>query len=229
MHEPQEWVRPLRLYAHGIGRPARTGKEWRPQRLRRTFPLRGFVNLMEKIRVRRYLLAVVDFCQRSAFMTTTAYLTLKGQRQGDILGSVTLPNHENSILVHFYTTEIDSTRDPASGAPIGTWVHNPVVILKELDASSPLLWTSFTGNEIFVTWALAFWASSQDANGAATETQIYTIRLTNASISSIREFLPDSRDAATPDYPVQQQISFTYQKIEWIWTDGEVTAENSWQ
>ena len=162
-------------------------------------------------------------------MATTAYLTLKGQRQGDILGSVTLPNHENSILVHSYTTEIDSGRDPGSGLATGTWVHNPVVILKELDASSPLLWTALTGNETFVTWALAFFTSAQDANGAATETQIYTIRLTNASISSIREFLPDSRDAATPNYPVQQEITFTYQKIEWIWTEGEVTAEDSWQ
>jgi type VI secretion system secreted protein Hcp len=162
-------------------------------------------------------------------MATTAYLTLKGQRQGDSLGSVTLPNHESSILVHSYTTEIDSTRDPASGISTGKWVHNPVVILKELDASSPLLWTALAGNETFVNWALAFFTTAQDENGAATETQIYTIRLTNASISSIQEFLPDSRDAATPNYPVQQQISFTYQKIEWIWTEGEVTAEDSWQ
>ena len=162
-------------------------------------------------------------------MATTAYLTLKGQRQGDIPGSVTLPNHVGSILVHSYTTEIDSTRDPASGISTGKWVHNPVVILKELDASSPLLWTALAGNETFVNWALAFFTTAQDENGAATETQIYTIRLTNASISSIQEFLPDSRDAATPNYPVQQQISFTYQKIEWIWTEGEVTAEDSWQ
>jgi type VI secretion system secreted protein Hcp len=162
-------------------------------------------------------------------MATTAYLTLKGQRQGDILGSVTLPNHENSILVHSYTTEIDSPRDPGSGQALGKFVHNPVVILKELDASSPLLWTALVGFETFVTWALAFFTTAQDANGVATETQIYTIRLTNASISSIREFLPDSRDAATPNYPVQQEITFYYQKIEWIWTNGEVTAEDSWQ
>jgi type VI secretion system secreted protein Hcp len=162
-------------------------------------------------------------------MAITAYLTLTGQRQGPIPGSVTLPGHENSILVHTYSIEIDSLFDPASGQALGRSTHTPIVILKELDASSPLLWSACAGNETLVSWALAFWSAAQDANGAAVENQIYTIRLTNARISSIREFLPDSRDAATTNYPVQQEVSFTYQKIEWIWTAGEVTSEDSWQ
>src|SRR5271170_8515231 len=122
-------------------------------------------------------------------MALNAYLTLKGQKQGDIQGGVTQKGREHSILVHSFSHEIISPRDPASGLPTGKREHHPVHILKEIDQSSPPLWTALVNNENLVTWQLKFWAPS--ATGV--ETQIYTITLTNASIASIPSTCPTTK------------------------------------
>ena len=160
-------------------------------------------------------------------MAVNAYLTIKGQRQGTIPGPVTDKGRENSIEIHSFSNQIVSPRDPASGLPTGQRVHQPLSIVKEIDQTSTALRSAFTGNENLVDWALQFWTVSPVDPVMDSET--YTIRLTNASIASIREFMIDSEDVANNGLPLREEVTFTYQKIEWIWTDGETSAEDAWQ
>ena len=48
-------------------------------------------------------------------MALNAYLTLKGQKQGDIHGSVVQKGREGSIMVIAVDHQVMSPRDPASG------------------------------------------------------------------------------------------------------------------
>jgi type VI secretion system secreted protein Hcp len=158
-------------------------------------------------------------------MALNAYLTLAGQKQGQINGSVTQKGRENSILVHSFNNQITSPRDPATGLPTGKKQHQPISILKEIDKSSPLLWNALVNNENLTTWILRFWATA--ANGV--EQQIYTITLTNASIASITESMLDNEIPANATLPLREEVSFTYQKITWTWTEGGITAQDDWQ
>ncbi len=158
-------------------------------------------------------------------MALNAYLTLKGQKQGDIHGGVTQKGREGSILVHSFSQEILKPLDPTSGLPTGKRQHQPVHIVKEIDQSSPLLWTALVNNEVLVSWQLKFWAP--DAQGL--ETQIYTITLTNATIPSILEYMPDNTDPAKTKLPLLEDLTFTYQKVEWVWTKGTITAGDDWE
>ena len=160
-------------------------------------------------------------------MSISAFLTLKGQKQGDIRGSVTQHGRENSILVHSVKHEIVSPRDPASGLPTGRRQHQPLTLLKEVDRSSPLLWRALVTNEVLVAWELRFWQPVSGTAGA--ERQFYTLRLTNATITSIRAFMTDNEDLTRANLPLREEVSFTYQKVEWVWTDGNVSASDSWQ
>jgi type VI secretion system secreted protein Hcp len=99
--------------------------------------------------------------------------------------------------------------------------------LKEIDVASTALRNAFVNNENLTSWALQFWTVG--AVDPVMDTEAYTIRLTNASIASIREFLVASEDPANNGLPLREEITFTYQKIEWIWTDGETTAEDDWE
>src|SRR5205814_6325057 len=90
-------------------------------------------------------------------MALNAYLKLKGQKQGEIKGSVTQKGREDKIMVIAVSHEIVSPRDPASGLPTGKRMHKPFVITKELDKSSPLLYSVLTNNENIPTWQLEFW------------------------------------------------------------------------
>ena len=158
-------------------------------------------------------------------MALNAYLILKGQQQGDIHGGVTQKGREGSILVHSFSHEIISPRDAVTGLPTGKRQHEPMQILKEIDQSSPLLWTALVNNENLVTWQLKFWATAK----TGVQTQIYTITLTNASIASMHEYMPDNDDPAKAKLPLLEEVTFTYQKIEWVWTKGGITAQDDWE
>jgi type VI secretion system secreted protein Hcp len=166
-------------------------------------------------------------------MALNAYLTLKGQKQGQINGSVTVKGRENSIEVHSFTDEIVSPRDATTGLPTGKRQHEPIVIVKVLDKSTPLLWNALVSNENLTQWVLQVYAAQPAgvgvASGAGAEMMIYTITLTNATISSIRQYMSDNEIASNTSLPVREEISFTYQKITWTWTQGNITASDDWE
>ncbi len=163
-------------------------------------------------------------------MALNAFLTLKGQKQGLIKGSVTQKGREDSIAVHAFDHEVISPRDPASGLPTGKRMHKPFAITKDVDKSSPLLWNALVNNETLTSWTLQCWAPAPPTpSAAASERQSYTITLTNASIASIHEAMPDNQNPAMQNLPLREEIAFTYQKIVWTWVDGGITAEDDWE
>lgn len=158
-------------------------------------------------------------------MPLNAYLTLKGQKQGAFNGPVTQKGREGSILVHSFSNEILSPRDPQSGLPTGKRTHKPIHILKEVDKTSPQFWSALVDNENLTEWVLRFWSTT--ANGV--EKQTYTIELVNASIASVREYMPDNEDPTKANLPLLEEVSFVYQKIEWTWMDPTVSASDDWE
>src|SRR6185436_12501865 len=113
-------------------------------------------------------------------MALNAYLKLKGQKTGEIKGSVTQKGREGKIMVIAVSHEIVSPRDPASGLPTGKRMHKPFVITKELDKSSPLLYKALCTNENITEFELQFFAPKAGGAGVGTEYNNYTVKLTNA-------------------------------------------------
>jgi type VI secretion system secreted protein Hcp len=157
-------------------------------------------------------------------MALNAYLRMKGQKSGEIKGSVTQKGRENSILVFAVEHSIQSPRDAASGLPTGKRMHHPIVITKPVDRSSPLLYQMLVTNENIATWELQFWRPS--ATGI--EEQDYTVKLTNASIASINFHAPNTQDPTLAKFVDYEEIAFTYQKIQWTWVSGGITAQDDW-
>ena len=153
-------------------------------------------------------------------MALNAYLILKGQKQGEIHGSVTQKGRENSILVHAFNHEVVSPRDAASGLPTESKrQHMPITIIKEIDKSSPLLWSALVNNENLTQWELRFWNPQTAATaGTSTEVQIYTIKLTNANISSIREFMAENEIRGQHGAAVTGR-DFVYLPVDYLGVD----------
>jgi len=158
-------------------------------------------------------------------MALNQYLKLKGQKQGEIKGSVTQKGREGKIMVIAVSHEIVCPRDPASGLPTGKRMHKPFIITKELDKSTPLLYNVLVNNENIQEWELQFWQPS--ATGA--EKQHYTVKLTNANIASIHFRSLNNKNPELMKYAEFEEIAFTYQKIEWTWVDGGITAMDDWE
>jgi type VI secretion system secreted protein Hcp len=162
----------------------------------------------------------------SAEAALNAYLTLKGQKQGQLKGGVIQKGRENSLRVLAVSHSIVSPRDQASGQATGKRQHKPMVVRVELDRAAPLLHQALVSNESFSELTLRFWAPQvgKVGAGAGAETNTYTVRLTNAALSEIKTI-----HAEDPKVPDTIELSFTYQKIEWIWNDGGITATDDWE
>jgi type VI secretion system secreted protein Hcp len=154
-----------------------------------------------------------------------AYLRLAGQKSGKIQGSVLVKGREGTIAVIAMSHEILSPRDPASGLPTGKRQHRPLTITKELDRSTPILRSALTFNETLTSFELLFYNTGLKTG---IETQYFTIKLTNASIASIDMQMPNNRHADLASLETFEDVTFTYQKIEWDWMDPPVTAMDDW-
>ena len=158
-------------------------------------------------------------------MALNAYLKMKGQKSGEIKGSITQKGREGKIAVIAVSHDIVSPRDAASGLPTGKRMHKPFVITKELDKSTPLLYNILVNNENVPEWELQFWQPSQ--TGA--EKQHFTVKLLNANIASIAFRLANNKHPDLMKFAEYEEIAFTYQKIEWTWMDGGITAMDDWE
>jgi type VI secretion system secreted protein Hcp len=159
-------------------------------------------------------------------MALNAFLTLVGKKQGAIKGSVTQKGREGAIMVIAANHEIMSTvGNTGSGAATGKRVHKPFVITKELDKSSPLLYQAMINTEDLTVWELKFYSAAV----TGVEKQTYTVKLTDALITDIRFFLPNTKIPESVKLNPYEEIEFTYQTIQWTWVDGNITTTDQWQ
>jgi type VI secretion system secreted protein Hcp len=157
-------------------------------------------------------------------MALNAYLRMVGAASGQIKGSTTQKGREGKIMVIAASHEIVSPRDAASGQATGRRMHKPFVIVKRIDKSTPLLYQVLATNENITEWELQFFTPK--ANG--TEKLYYTVKLTNASIASIAFTMPNTDDPDLAKRLEYEEVAFTYQKIEWTWVEGGITALDDW-
>lgn len=157
-------------------------------------------------------------------MGTGAYLKCVGQKQGAFEGPVTDKGFEKSVEVDAADHAIVSPRDAASGQATGKRQHKPFLITKAVDKTTPLFYNALVTNEILTSCTIRFVRPSN----TGTADNYYTVKLTNASITSLDFTKGDVRGAAgrLGEY---EQIGFTYQKIEWTITAGGITAQDDWE
>jgi type VI secretion system secreted protein Hcp len=162
-------------------------------------------------------------------MALNAYLYVTGQKSGQVKGGVTQKGREDSIMVIAVNHEVITPRDLQSGLPTGARIHKPFVITKELDKSTPILYNILCTNENCSKVIIKFWTPQlKAATGVGAEFQNYTVTLTNANIASIGFRMLNNKDQALAKFTEMEEIAFTYEKIEWVWVDGGITAEDSW-
>lgn len=162
-------------------------------------------------------------------MAVNSYLRLKGQKQGEIKGSCEQKGRENSIIVIAVSHDLLSPRDSESGLATGKRMHKPLVITKELDKATPLIYNSLVHNENLTEVELKFYKPQIRATGGmGQEVNHFNIKLTNATVASITMRMPNNKHPELKQFETYEEVAFTYEKIEWTWTEGGITGQDSW-
>ncbi|MHA1966457.1 MAG: Hcp family type VI secretion system effector [Candidatus Hodarchaeales archaeon] len=149
---------------------------------------------------------------------TTMNLFIEG-----IDGESTISGRENSIVVIGFSHSISNPYELATGKTT-TKQHSPLRVMKEVDKASPKLFEKCVKGAVLTSVILKFY---HEPNGL----KFYTIELQNAYITSVQGY-----GTLNPDNLPMETISFTYEKIKWIYTEfddmgnskGNVEAEDTW-
>ena len=137
-------------------------------------------------------------------------LTMKLKTQGSIQGATKGSSGKaqgsldfsKGVQCHAFSYAVASQYDAGSGSLVGKRQHNPIRIVKEVDAASPLLWQALCSNEGFTTATLQFAKPGASGKPALK----YTIELSNGLISEIRR----ARDASGKPC---EHVSLTFEKM----------------
>ena len=109
-----------------------------------------------------------------------------------------------------------SARGASAGRAAMRRVSDPVVIVRNEDEVSPFLVKAAASGETLTSVVFEF------KRNVGSGTEVYqTVTLTNAIVSSVREINGNAGRS-------MQEVSFTFQKIEYSNKDGAAAAPTSW-
>jgi type VI secretion system secreted protein Hcp len=153
------------------------------------------------------------------------YMSVKGDKQGLISGRAgEQTSHEDEILCQAFRHKVYVPHDSASGAPTGKRVHGPLIITKNVDRSTPLLYSAMVNNERLTKVIIKHY--KPDLTGV--QQNHFTVELDDAIIVAIEASQPNYLDKAKEQFTYTEEVSFAYQKITWTWEDGGVMSMDEW-
>lgn len=90
--------------------------------------------------------------------------------------------------------------------------HKPMILTKEIDKASPLLYEALESAETYNNVFLYFWRLPP---GGGAEQNYYTIRMSGVQVAGVRVIMPNNRFAANELMPEQEELLLTYTHIEY--------------
>ena len=150
------------------------------------------------------------------------YVTIEAAKQGRLAGESTREVHKGKLSGIGFSYEVSWPRDAPSGQATGKRQHGAVTFTKEWGAASPQLFTALVTNEV-ITSALFEFVRTNDVG---VEHVFHTIRLTNASITGIHQYVAAQEDAEL-DQAELEDVALTFRGIEIENVDGKTSATDT--
>jgi len=160
----------------------------------------------------------------SSSQPVTFYITIKGARQGVFKGELPGANRRDQIAGLRFSFQGTAPHDTATGQASGKRLYSVVLFTKEWGAASPQLLTGMATNEVLQTVDFEF----VRIDPLGKENVFETVRLTQATITSLRQYLgvPGAGDPADPR-PLED-VSLTFRKIEITNNEGKTAFSDDW-
>ena len=153
-------------------------------------------------------------------MAYAAYISIKGQKQGQFAGDGSNKQNKNRILIVSLSFPVESPRDAATGQASGKRQYHPISIRKYWGEASPQVYQALATNEVLPQVLIEFIITDPQGKEAVD----HSFNLTNAAISAVREFTEIT--PPTSEVRELEEISFTFQKIEIKDKSGKIFVDN---
>ncbi len=155
--------------------------------------------------------------------TIALYLKANGQA---VPGENFDRSDDGAIECVYFQSSLTTTRNARTGQQTGRRQHEPIVIRKRIDASTPLIAKALCNNEVMAGVFKFF-----RANPEAEEENFYTVEIKGGRVASFRELSPDNQAAVNGESSSilpMEEVSFVFHTISWVITDGGIEHEDTW-
>ncbi len=159
-------------------------------------------------------------------MAQTVHLFLKAQGK-DVKGESTQTSmgREGSIECISYEESVSAAREAGTSMVTGRRQHQPIKIVKRIDAASPLLMKALVDNTK-IEGKFKFYRPNPSGDG--TTEQFYTVEIKEGNVASVKQFVPDTIQADSAGLPPLEQVEFVFKDIIWRYEKGGIEHHDSW-
>lgn len=150
------------------------------------------------------------------------YVTIEAAEQGRLAGEIPRSVHKGKLAGLGFSYEVTSPRVAGSGAGTGGREHGAITFTKEWGPASPQLFTALVTNEAIDTALFEFVRT----NEVGVEYVFHTIRLTDASVTAIHQYVAPQEDAEL-DNAELEDVALAFGSIEIESIDGRTSASDT--
>lgn len=156
-------------------------------------------------------------------MPLAGHMTITGEEQGPIEGSCEWGGREGTITVLAFDHVVELPTDDR-GIASGRRVHRPIVIAKEIDKSTPMLYQALCTGELLTEIELEWYR----IDGSGEEELYYTMTMFNGMVTRMRPWVPNVLDESNSHLKHMEEVQISYEKIIWTWEPDGIEYEDGW-
>lgn len=153
-------------------------------------------------------------------MSTPAHVWFEDENGSPIVGACLMPMRLGSIELKSFSHGVSIPVDPQWGKLTGMRVHSPIVIVKEFDQTTPLLYRAVCEGRPLKKATIKMYRILD----AGIEVEYFNIILENIKLTAISPYLSPTGMSSTH----LETLELRYEAITWKYTDGNVIYRDSW-
>ncbi|MEX3930483.1 Hcp family type VI secretion system effector [Paraburkholderia phymatum] len=157
-------------------------------------------------------------------MAIPLHLWLKDSNGADIVGSSKVSGRDGSIEVLSVAHGMSTPVDGHTGRLMGTRVHRPLCIEKEIDRASPILYRAIARSELLGEAILRWYRVDEAGN----EVEYFRMTMTGVRVSSISPRMPNFKDQTKQTQNHTELVELRYSSITWAYLDGNLIFKDDW-
>ncbi len=158
------------------------------------------------------------------------YVQAFGANKAKITGGSITKGTEGDIVGYGYSHQVSNPVPATGAASANTRSHKVITFTKGIDVSSPRFYTALNSAEVLDQVIFNFRGTTQ----FGADVLIYSVVLKGARVTDIQCAFGEAKSETTGfNIPAtnkdMEKISLTYQQIEWVWKDGNITSTDTWK
>jgi type VI secretion system secreted protein Hcp len=157
-------------------------------------------------------------------MPIPGFMWMTDNQGNPIKSIVTIQGREGSAEVYEFHHDVTIPTDNHTGNLTGTRKHGAFKIVKQFCSATPVLNKACSSGQSLQQVKLSWYRI--DANGK--EQEYFRHTLTNAKVVAVKPKVADVNNPNFDHYGHLEEVHFRYEKIQWLYLDGNIAAEDSW-